>query len=103
MNTAFPIILVAGALATSIIGTPGPARAEYVKKSVTAQQRVEAQCNMAALNSMNGFDIWGDAIVAYGVKNTCMNAAGYVWKRPARPAKAKKSAGAGNRNSLANE
>jgi hypothetical protein len=80
-----------------------PAHAEYVKKPVTAMQRIEAKCNMAALNSMNGFDIWGDAIVAYGVKNNCMNAEGYVWKRPPRAAKAKKPAGTGDRNRLAND
>jgi len=72
--------------------------AEYVKKPVTAQQRIEAKCNMMALNSMNGFDIWGDAIVAYGVKNNCMNAAGYVWKRPARAAKSKTPAAGTNPN-----
>ncbi len=83
--------------AVTLVAFTASAHAEYVKsaKPITAQQRIEAKCNMMALNSMNGFDIWGDAIVAYSVKNNCMNAEGYVWKKPARFAKAKKPAGTG--------
>lgn len=53
---------------------------------------------VTALNSMNGFDLVSDYVVAYGVKNNCMNAAGYVWKKPPRSAKAKRPAGAGLRD-----
>jgi hypothetical protein len=93
LRIAFAIMVVAVAAFAFAALTAAKARAEYVKKPVTAQQRIEAQCNMAALSAMNGFDIWGDAIVAYGVKNNCMNAHGYVYKRPARSAKAQRPAG----------
>ncbi len=94
------IVSAVGALIVIAISLliAGAAHAEYVKKPVTAQQRIEAKCNMMALNSMNGFDIWGDAIIAYGVKNNCMNAAGYVWNKPKRSAKNAKAAGTGTRD-----
>ena len=96
-------LLILFILATSSGLFTANAHAEYVKKPISSVNRIEAKCNMAALNSMSGFDVIGDYMVATAVKNNFMAAEGYAWKKPPRAAKAKKPVGTSGRNSLANE
>ena len=92
------LITFAGiALGMSLAAFTLPAHAEYVKKPITGVSKTEAQCNMVALNAMNGMDIIYDYIIADTVKKNCMAAAGYAWKKPPRSAKAQRPAGTRSR------